>query len=169
MTLQIIKYFLFGLTLCFCNIALFGQPNKMDSLNQVLQNERQDTTKLSMLIRLSEECEPTEILKYAKPAVELSDKLLVRSSNASVKVRERILRQKAEALNNIGFSYKQNGDMLLALDNYINSLKIREEIGDNNGIASSLYNIGAIFNNQGNIPPCIRLLWQKPENSGRAW
>ncbi|MBN4081769.1 tetratricopeptide repeat protein, partial [bacterium AH-315-C07] len=53
--------------------------------------------------------------------------------------------------NNIGVSYKNQGEIDKALEYFFLSLKIREEIKDKSGMASSYNNIGAIYNNQGEI------------------
>ncbi|MBL4657816.1 MAG: tetratricopeptide repeat protein, partial [Flavobacteriales bacterium] len=74
----------------------------------------------------------------------------------------------AHSLNNIGYIYENHGDpscvdskeeclragILKALEFYHKSLKIREEIGEKSGIATSLNNIGYIYRNQGD-PSCV--------------
>ena len=75
----------------------------------------------------------------------------------------------ASSLNNIGIIYKDQGDSAdstgnkalsadkyaSAIDYYTRSLAIREKMGDKRGIASSLKNIGAIYNNQGDYSKAI--------------
>jgi len=71
----------------------------------------------------------------------------------------------AEALNNIGYLYMNQGDIPKALDYHFKSLKMREEIGNSpdprttragkNGIAESLNNIALIYNKQGDIPKAL--------------
>ncbi|MDO8999709.1 MAG: tetratricopeptide repeat protein, partial [Bacteroidota bacterium] len=85
----------------------------------------------------------------------------------SLKIREEIGDKEgiATSLNNIGFIYSIQGDPSItsskedalragipkALEYYSKSLKIYEEIGDKEGIATSLNNIGFIYNSQGNL------------------
>ncbi|MDP3147436.1 MAG: tetratricopeptide repeat protein, partial [Bacteroidota bacterium] len=85
----------------------------------------------------------------------------------SLKIQEEIGDKEgiATSLNNIGFIYKIQGDPSItsskedalragipkALEYYSKSLKIYEEIGDKEGIATSLNNIGFIYNSQGNL------------------
>ncbi len=81
----------------------------------------------------------------------------------SLAIREKIDDQKgiAESLNNLGLVYRKNGDpncksqikdacmragVQKALEYYLRSLKIKEEIKDINGIGISLNNIGGIYN-----------------------
>jgi len=136
--------------LLFCNIC-FAQT---DSLNLALKNlpagEAYDTTKLVLLVSLGEVCEVSEIEKYAKPALELADKLLGRNGSSSEKIRKRLLNQKAKAFNQMGFVYHQQSEFDKALDYHNKSLKIQEETGDKMGIASSLNYIGVIHNSRGN-------------------
>lgn len=86
--------------------------------------------------------------------------------NKSLKIREEIDDKEgvASCLNNIGFIYQKVGDpsvkssredairagISIATEYYNKSLKIREEIGDKNGIAISLNNIGIIYRKQKN-------------------
>ena len=56
---------------------------------------------------------------------------------------------RAKLLNNIGIIYYNQGNYEQALDYYSKSLKIKEELGDNEGIPSTLSNIGIIYYLQG--------------------
>ena len=130
---KVLKYafILFGI-LFFFPIILCGQHSRIDSLNNALKSAKSDTTKLHLLVQLSEECDVPDILKYAKPALDLADKLLQESSY-SAKVKKHILNFKAHAINNIGFMHNYQGDIPSALEYYSKSLKLEEETGDNAG------------------------------------
>ncbi|MCX6295917.1 MAG: tetratricopeptide repeat protein, partial [Bacteroidetes bacterium] len=52
-----------------------------------------------------------------------------------------------KALNTIGASYQVKGNFLKAIEFYQQSLKIREDLKDLKGVASSLANIGSIYIN----------------------
>ncbi len=67
-------------------------------------------------------------------------------------LHKKYLSSLADALNNIGYIYNNQGDIPKGLEYYHKSLKIREETGDKKGIANSLNNIGFIYKNQGDIP-----------------
>ncbi|MES2837788.1 MAG: tetratricopeptide repeat protein [Bacteroidota bacterium] len=89
----------------------------------------------------------------------------------SLKIQEEIGDKQgiATSLNNIGSVFSKYGDPSVttskndaliagipkALDYYHQSLKIREEIGDKNGIAYSLNNIAVIFYNQKQYPKAL--------------
>ncbi|HDP93969.1 MAG TPA: tetratricopeptide repeat protein [Candidatus Aminicenantes bacterium] len=55
----------------------------------------------------------------------------------------------ASALNNIGISYDMQGNYEKALEYYLQSLKIKEALGDRKAIASSLNNVGIILGTLG--------------------
>jgi len=57
--------------------TFLGQQSKFDSLLYCLKNSHEDTTRLDLLISLSVECVVDDNLKYAIPAVELANKLLI--------------------------------------------------------------------------------------------
>ena len=64
------------------------------------------------------------------------------------------------ALNNIGYLYSDQGDVLQAINYYNQSLTISIAIVDNVGIAEVLNNIGFIYYNQGNIPTALNYFHQ---------
>ncbi|HEX7413331.1 MAG TPA: tetratricopeptide repeat protein, partial [Bacteroidia bacterium] len=142
---------------------VFAQNRNIDSLLTLLKKPTtNDTIKLHILVSLSEECDEQDILKYAKPAVELANKLLSvipsevdEQNKPSTPLRLTINKQKALALNNIGYICNRQGQIKEALDYYHYSLKIQEEINDKTGIAASLINIGFIYNNQGNATQAL--------------
>ena len=55
----------------------------------------------------------------------------------------------SKTLNNIGLIYSDQGDYPKALDYYTRSLKIDEQLGNQQGIAVTLGNIGLIYSDQG--------------------
>ena len=55
----------------------------------------------------------------------------------------------------------KQGNYPEALKNYLASLKIREEIGDKQRIAESYNNIGNVYENMGNYPEALKIIWLK--------
>lgn len=55
------------------------------------------------------------------------------------------------ALNSLGLLYVEMNDFKKAVDYFNQSLAVRREIGDKQGIAHSLKNIGNIYKKKGNI------------------
>ena len=65
----------------------------------------------------------------------------------------------AEALNNIGEVYQNQGDYSSARDNFKNSLRIHEELSYKRGMAIAMNNIGKNSIHQGNHDQAIT--WSK--------
>jgi serine phosphatase RsbU (regulator of sigma subunit)/Tfp pilus assembly protein PilF len=75
--------------------------------------------------------------------------------NNSEKVKKSLLKTLAVALNNIGYVYKDKGEIKEALDYHSRSLKIDGEIGNKEGIANSLNSIGEIHHSQGQLKEAL--------------
>ncbi|MES2140032.1 MAG: tetratricopeptide repeat protein [Bacteroidota bacterium] len=148
--LCIVIFFTSALCSAQQNSGLPELNQKIDSLQKVLQKAKHDTLRAAVYVALSEELYLSDIdtvLPLCFKAIAIADAGL-NGANASEK--QSFLITKANALNNIGYVYKQQGDITKALEWYNKSLKIREEIGNKYGIANSINNIGRIYNIQGN-------------------
>lgn len=135
------------------NTLVYSQ--NIDSLTRILKTAQNDTSRVRALIDLSEvlyASNPDTILPLCRNVLTIVD-----SKKEGLKLAEKkaYLKAKADALNNIGFFYKNHGKISKTIDLYISSLKIRQEIDDKGGIANSLINIGTIYYNQGNIPQAL--------------
>ncbi|MBA2610507.1 MAG: tetratricopeptide repeat protein [Bacteroidetes bacterium] len=131
------------------------QGEAIDSLARLIKNVKQDTIKLRLLYLMSNECAEEDILKYAKPGLELADAILNSSEKLSANAKKNVLKHKALCICNIGFAFQENDDYENALAYYIKSLKIQEEIGDKHDIALSLNNLGAAWQSQGNLKKAL--------------
>jgi tetratricopeptide (TPR) repeat protein len=94
-----------------------------------------------------------EALINCNTALRLYDQLLISSQKTG---KSKILKQKSNAYNNIGYIYEQEGNYPEALKDYSASLKIRKEIGDKQGISDSYNNIGIVNYQQGNYPEALK-------------
>ena len=63
--------------------------------------------------------------------------------------------QLSYAFNNLASIYYRIGDYTSALDNYLKSLTIKETLGDDYGIASTLANIALVYKNQGDFEKAL--------------
>lgn len=147
------------LTFCFClaqqNRGGAALNSKIDSLQNIFKTAKQDTARAAIYVALSEELYLSDIdtvLPLCFKAIQIADAKIDNANNAE---KNSFLTTKANALNNIGYVYKQQGNIAKALEWYNKSLKIREEIGNKYGIANSLNNIGRIYNIQGDIRKAI--------------
>lgn len=135
--------FLFCLLLLpfFCK----AQTNVVDSLNAAFKTAKNDTTRATIYILLTENLyisKPDTVIPLCLKAIEVCDKGLPIATAAEKKA---FLTLKASAFNNMGYIYQNYGDEIKALDNYHKGLKIQEEIGDKKGLAQSLNNIGFVY------------------------
>ncbi len=137
------------------HVTSFTYAQNIDSLVLQYRNAKQDSAKLFFLIQLSDNCEVTDIISYAKPAVELADKLLKQPNYSSGNSRSRLLKLKSIALNNLGFMYEAQGNVIVSLDYYKKSLAIRTLIKDKKGIAESLNNLGVVYYKLGDISKAL--------------
>ena len=131
------------------NNELTKLNTKIDSLQKVLKTAGSDTTRASIYVALSEELYLSDIdtvLPLCLKAIQIADAAISKANKAE---KKSFLISKANALNNIGYVYKQQGDITRALEWYNKSVKIQEEIGDKKGFANSINNIGQIYNVQG--------------------
>ncbi|MDO8999685.1 MAG: tetratricopeptide repeat protein [Bacteroidota bacterium] len=127
--------------LIFKGIPSFAQ--NIDSLKLELNNAKNDTTKLSVLLELVENISDDNVWPiYNKQMLELSEKLIKNNNELIQKKGKKCL---ADAYNNIGFMYNNQGDIPNALDYFGKSLKLQEELGYKQGIAELLSNIGVIY------------------------
>ncbi len=140
---------------CFSQSKPAVVNTKIDSIQKLLLTAQSDTLKANAFVALSEELYLSKIdtvLPLCLKAIKISDEKLPKADDAE---KKSFLTAKANALNNMGYVYKEQGNIPKALELYNQSLKLREEIGDKRGIANSLNNIGRIYNNRGDIPSAL--------------
>ncbi|MGP8217289.1 MAG: tetratricopeptide repeat protein [Bacteroidia bacterium] len=143
-------YLIFLLVLCNAPKQIIAQNHKdVDSLLHVLNNAKEDTTRLKIYVSLCLACDLKDNLKYGELTLQLADKLLDEITDE--KERKTILKHKAEAFNYIAVYYEEGNerDFVKAMEYYEKSLKIDEEIGDKQASGYQLFNIGKFYFNQG--------------------
>ncbi|WP_232829177.1 adenylate/guanylate cyclase domain-containing protein [Aureibaculum luteum] len=125
---------------CFISMHALGQTSIIDSLKQIVDSSKKDTSLVKNLNALSIEVLNNEdiagSLVFSKQANELADQL-------------GFLKGKAYAQKSIGLAEYYQGNYLQVLDNWTESLKIFENIKDTLGIANMVNNLGAVFYSQG--------------------
>ena len=142
----------FTYILFFIILSSLAFSQNVDSLKLSLKAAtKMDTTRLNLLVHLSESCEPAEIFSYAKPAIKLADELLNKIPEPLAQIKKSLLHKKASAINNMAYQYTSLGDVKTALEYYDTGLKIQKQINDQYGIASSLNDMGFIYNTQSDL------------------
>jgi serine phosphatase RsbU (regulator of sigma subunit)/Tfp pilus assembly protein PilF len=129
----------------------------IDSLHQVIAAADHDSTVISAWIQWD------NLIYYTDPELDLElnlkiDSLASLNLEKSLKEEERsfFLKTKAFAINVIGITHHNRGEYEEALDYYGQSLAIKQEIGDEMGMASSLGNIGLIHYEKGDYKEAIK-------------
>ncbi|MDJ1467927.1 tetratricopeptide repeat protein [Cytophagaceae bacterium DM2B3-1] len=155
-----------------------AQTSKKDSLENLLQLSKQDTSQIKLLNELAYEywsTDPERMLSYIEKALTLSNQLSYKPGQARsqqligvyhwqksefkeaiiyfTKARQlyrAIHDQKGEAKSivNLGMVYKQQGNDVLALDKYFQGLELLKDVDDKDTKASILNNIGNIYKNR---------------------
>ena len=137
--------------LSIISLSAFSQLNVVDSLKQILNNAKHDTTRCSILNQLIEGGEPDSVWpKYNEKIKNICETQLKKIGNHSP-LQYTYLRNLAGALNNIGYLAKFKGDIPKALEYYLQSLNIYEKILDKDNTANILNNIGFIYKDQGDL------------------
>lgn len=134
-------------------VRCHAQQTVMDSLLTLLKTDQPDTLKMLHLYQLSDECEMTGSyqagLNHCENLMKLGDEILARDKDS--KVQKAVKKYKGKAYNMMGLIYFALGNYPEALKSHFASIKIKEEIGNRAGIASSYNNIGNVYINQGDF------------------
>ena len=130
---------MFFILFCFSRIVLAAQNNNnpiIDSLQNQLNKQMEDSVRCDVLIELSKQLSQTGNYNQAE---EYATKVLEIANTKNLQKR------KGFAYIIIGASHFFQGNYAKAIENYTKALKIYEELDDKKGIASSLNNIGGIY------------------------
>jgi serine phosphatase RsbU (regulator of sigma subunit) len=134
MNVRIVIIFL--LLLSVFNRQLIAQEQKkIDSLKVLYNNTSQDSTKILLLCKIATKYwfnKPDTSISICLKALEVAEKINFKKGIA-------------KCYHVIAGAYDTKGNPALSLDYNYKALKIREEIGDIEGINSSLNNIGIIY------------------------
>ena len=134
-----------------------AQPNK-DSLEILLQKEKQDTSRVMLLARLS------SAYAISKP----DTAILLGMEALFLSQRIKFVNGEVASLNGIGNAYRAVGNLPKAMGAYLQALKLNEKNNNPSGIARNFHDIGTIYNKQGEYHQAIFYLLQaqKLNNNG---
>src|ERR1035438_4702737 len=121
----------------------FAQQSKIYSLLSLLKKDKEDTSKVIHLNKLSNKLRMTgsydSSILYCNNAIQLAQHL---NFNKGI----------ANAYTNIGIVYDEQGNYPKAIDFYFKALKIEEVLGNKIRIANNMGNIGVVYQEQGDAP-----------------
>ena len=140
----------------FASVNCFAQDRKIDSIENVLKSEGEDTLKTGSLNDLSEKfwrkSAYDSALKYAGMALDLSKKL-------------EYTRGAARAYTNMGNCNYFRGNYVEAVSYYNEAYTRFKLIGSKKGMVGCLNNIGVINMNQGEYPKALEVYFKVLELS----
>ncbi|MCD4665126.1 MAG: tetratricopeptide repeat protein, partial [Bacteroidales bacterium] len=142
------------LSICFV-LKVQGQDDKSDSLWRIYKQAKHDTTRIRLLLDIGDvfRYQITDTaFYYYNTALELTEQAMTTShpdKRFSDDYKDDLLSLKAKSLRYIGIVHENQGSYDKAMENYLKSLKISEELGYKKGIAICYNNIGIVCENQG--------------------
>lgn len=125
----------------------------MASLKLELKNAKHDTARCNILNNMIEAEANDKVWPIYNNQLKTLAEINAKTATGSLK--KSYLRHLANALNNLGYFSTIQGNIPKALDYYHQSLKIMQEIGDDQGISYSYNNIGSLYKNQGDIQTAL--------------
>ncbi|MBN2762631.1 MAG: tetratricopeptide repeat protein [Bacteroidales bacterium] len=145
------KIIMFFVGLCFLQAnSLNAQSRTVDSIQQLLQNEKQDTTRVMLLNELSW----LYFLNKPDTALILSQQALVLSSQTG------FVEGEANSLDRIGSVFTYTGNYSKALEFHLKALKTAESVNDEKTMTSALANIGNDYSSIGNYREAVNYYLQ---------
>lgn len=127
---------LFSISICILSIAC--KANELDSLWNVYNSSTSDTVRVKTIFELSYQyfiSDPDTTIYLCKEAESISTEIDYQFGLS-------------ESYGWLGYMYQKRGITSLALEYFIKSWKIREKMGDLDGVGNALNNIGYIYDNQ---------------------
>lgn len=135
--------------------GLQGQNSMVDSLYKDYLDEEQDTTRIRLLLKIGAEFEhqdPDSALVYFFDALELAESLVssIPSGKKSRKYHEKTaLSLNAKTLRYIGTIQRGQSDYDKAMENYLKSVEIYNELGNKKALIVCYNDIGLVYKGQG--------------------
>ena len=136
--LKRIRYLIY-INLLYIPFIVSAGDKQADSLITTLNTSREDSAKVNTLLQISKyylATDPVIAIRYSIMAGELAKKLNFK-------------RGIALSFKNAGLAYYTQGNYIETLNNWQQSAKIFEAMGDKAGMANMLNNQGAVYFNQG--------------------
>jgi serine phosphatase RsbU (regulator of sigma subunit)/Tfp pilus assembly protein PilF len=135
-------------------LSLDAQDKNIDSLKQELKKAKHDTTRCNLLNELiNSEKDSKRWSEYNDQLINLSEKAAASASNPNDK--KKYLKHLAVGYNNKSYLADEQGDIDKTREYRNKSLKISEEINDDEGIANSLNHIAIFYDHEGNTEKAI--------------
>jgi tetratricopeptide (TPR) repeat protein len=162
---------IFFVTCCVFVTGLRSQQKTIDSLLTVLEkvpkefHDLRDTIRLNTLLELSGSYyEARNFQASIETAIEAKT-LCERTINSPSNGKRVFKKGYCKALNQLGGCYSEKSDFLNAWSNLSKALKVSKDINDPSEIATSLLNLGFLFELQGNNGQAVKYYMEALEIS----
>ena len=130
---------------CIAQATYFTQIKSIDKVLKRISSLKDDTSKCNELTTVIEqETDATIWIKYNEELERIA-KNGTAQKNSPLKLQQKYLFFLAGAINNKGFYWEEKGEMDSALSFYRQSLEMRYDIKDKDGISNSFNNIGYVY------------------------
>ncbi|MEQ1676529.1 MAG: tetratricopeptide repeat protein, partial [Chitinophagaceae bacterium] len=152
-----IPLILFLLSVCTTHIVT-AQPARRDSLKQILRNEKDDTSRVLLLAKLSQEymrSSPDTMLMLALEGLNLSR-------------RNGFLRGEAQSLTRAGTAYGLMGNYPKAMELFLQSVQLNEKTGDLDYMHINLNSLGMIYYAQGDYRTSLQCVLRARDIAGKV-
>lgn len=154
------RYIILLTFLTLCNLS-FAQEIEIEQKKAELQTKIADSTRCRIYLDLAELIsDENEWLSYNRKALKLAKTKVDQTDGAEKKVYLQML---ANALSNEGFASDEHGNLKAASDYYFQALRIFDELGEEEGKASVLSNLGVLYTNQQDYKEALDYLKQSLE------
>jgi tetratricopeptide (TPR) repeat protein len=130
-----------------------SDKNLIDSCLEVFHTAKEDTNKIGALSKICENLMHESWENYQLYQYDLIKKTLDQKGGEA---SERLKRQWAMALNNMGFIYHSKGNIPKALMYFKKSAKVEKLLNNEHGLADTYNNIGVLHNELGQIPMAVK-------------
>jgi len=141
-------------------LNIYGQNQQLDSLWNYYNQAKHDTTRIKLLNEeigyFYESFNSDSAIFFYNKAIELADKNFKLQSQKN----QQFLLLKANSLRYIGIVHRNQGNYDKAIEFYLKSLKIYEEINDKKGMSSCYNSLGIIQSDQVNYEKALEYLFK---------
>ncbi|MBM2816433.1 MAG: Tetratricopeptide repeat protein [Ignavibacteria bacterium] len=135
------------IVLLVLQLKAFG-ASQPDSLLNLLQKSKEDTTKINLLLEIAEKynkIDPNQAIKYSQNAIQISERLKYSRGIISSQIK-------------LGISYAKLGDMTKAMEFSSSALDNANRMGDSTFIANCYLNLGLHLHRLGDYSKSIEYI-----------
>lgn len=120
-----------------------------------LLNKNEDTSKVKLLSHIVEECWNDEVWPKYNEYLYLYIKTNLKSNKVTKKEKNFYYDKLASSINNKGYFYSSKGDFELAINYYLESVKIQKKLNNLTSVGKTYNNIGRAYVQRGEVSKAL--------------